>query len=428
MIWAVGWFKNVRQKSRNAASSGAYEELTPIKLLGRLMKAFEPLNEAIHYCANCETGNQMFFCTRHNLISVECSPSTANIFARLRQARRGKVWGHLACLFWPDTPDANSYFCDMTPNLKRDLENLSRLAFRRAEKGHQLVQEFCSLNKRAQNHPDYTSLEEFYPWLLVPLTLWPIDLNGLGHHLLKLVKSGLRLDPKTKLLLAQLGSPPPASTQTVVAQQEHQVQLGNYEPLIKQQHKFDAMEKELGQNPEFNASWHAIKARFDVTRYQNHKKLIRRRMVQERNFRSDWEFRWHRNAHQFQVVFDAFCHRWNLYGMECDKPLLLKLTVNLTPYGTMIVVPSYWSFDAKRDLKWKAIKALHRARCVSRQGPKLDAIKQARREDSKRVKSLWQKSKTLGLKGDARMRWVLEQHGWHPGSDESKVKRLLRLK
>ena len=316
----------------------------------------------------------------------------------------------------------------MTLNLKRDLENLSRLAFRRAEKGHQLVQEFCSLNKRAQKHPDYRSLQEFYPWLLVPLTLWPIDLNGLGHHLLKLVKAGLRFDAKTKLLLAQLGSPPPASTQTVVAQQEHQVQVGNYEPLIKQQHKFDAMEKELGQNPDFNASWNAIKGRFDVTRYQNHKKLIRRRMVQERNFRSDWEFRWHRNAHQFQVVFDAFCHRWNLYGMESDKPLLLKLTVNLTPYGTMIVVPSYWSFDAKRDLKWKAIKALHRARCVSRQGPKLDAIKQARREDSKRVKSLWQKSKTLGLKGDARMRWVLEQRGWHPGSDESKVKRLLRLK
>jgi hypothetical protein len=100
----------------------------------------------------------------------------------------------------------------------------------------------------------------------VPLTLWPIDLNGLGHHLLKLVRLGTRFDAKTKLLLAQLGSPPPASTQTVVAQQEHQVQVGNYEPLIKQQHKFDAMEKELGQNPEFNTSWSAIKARFDVTR------------------------------------------------------------------------------------------------------------------------------------------------------------------
>ena len=101
---------------------------------------------------------------------------------------------------------------------------------------------------------------------------------------------------------------------------------------------------------------------------------------------------------------------------------------NLTPYGTMIVVPSYWSFDAKRDLKWKSIKALHRTRCVSRQGMKLEAIKQARREDSKRVKQLWQKAKSCGLKGDARIRWVMKEMGWAMASDESKVKRLLRLK
>ena len=185
-------------------------------------------------------------------------------------------------------------------------------------------------------------------------------------------KDRITLRRKNKTFACTTWFAPPASTQTVVAQQEHQVQVGNHEPLIKQQHKFDAMEKELAQNPEFNADWNAIKMQFDVVRFQNHKKIIRRRMVQERNFRSDWEFRWHRNAHQFQVIFDAFCHRWNLYGMERDKPLLLKLTSQPDPYGTMIVVPSYWSFDAKRDLKWNAIKALHRARCVSRQGPKLD--------------------------------------------------------
>lgn len=370
----------------------------------------------------------MFFCTRHTLIFIEVLPRL-RAESHIARKRGGAKFGDIRQTCFALTPQVViASLCDMTPNLKRDLEHLSRLAFRRAEKGHQLVRAFCTLNRRAQNHPDYCSLETFYPWLLVPLTLWPIDLNGLGQHILKLVKSGRRFDPMTKLLLTQLGSPPPASTQSVVAQQEHQVQVGNYEPLIKQQHKFDAMEKDLGENSEFNASWNAIKSRFDVTCYQNHKKLIRRRMVQERNFRSDWEFRWHRNAHQFQIVFDAFCHRWNLYGMEGDKPLLLKLTVNLTPYGTMIVVPSYWSFDAKRDLKWNAIKALHRARCVSRQGPKLDAIKQARREDSKRIKMLWQKAKSLGLRGDARMQWVLQQRGWALGSDESKVKRLLRLK
>lgn len=180
----------------------------------------------------------------------------------------GAKFGNIRRTRFALTPQARIVILsNMTPNLKHDLERLSQLAFRRAETGRQLVHEFCSLGKRAQKHPDYRLLEEFYPWLFAPLTLWPIDLNGLGHHLIKLVKTGSRFDAKTKLLLAQLGLPPPASMQTVVAQQEHQVQVGNYEPLIKQQHKFDAMEKELGQNPKFNASWNDIKARFDVTPY-----------------------------------------------------------------------------------------------------------------------------------------------------------------
>ena len=51
-----------------------------------------------------------------------------------------------------------------------------------------------------------------------------------------------------------------------------------------------------------------------------------------------------------QAVFDAFCMRWNLYGMQGDRPLVTKLSVNLTPHGTMIFIPAYWSFDYKRDV------------------------------------------------------------------------------
>src|SRR6185436_14730473 len=113
------------------------------------------------------------------------------------------------------------------------------------------------------------------------------------------------------------------------------------------------------------------------------------------------KFSWKTEAERFQNVFDAFCHRWDLYGMELrkipnskiqipnksqnpnpnsvcslseeweDRPLLLKLTVNVTPYGTIIVVPKYWSFDPKRDLKWGAVTSLHKMREVKRQGPKL---------------------------------------------------------
>lgn len=337
------------------------------------------------------------------------------------------MWGHLAyviCLTPGTTPDS---LRDMNQALRADLDQLSRLAFHRAEKGRHHIRRFHSLSKQKRLHPDYPSLQRFYPWLLVPLSLWPIDVDGLASHLFDLIDSRQRFDDKTKLLLTQLGAPPTSTAQEVVRWHEHQVQTGSYESLIRQQHKFDAMERELADNPDFRDDWNALKEQFDIARYQNKKKIVRRRMVQERNFRTNWGFCWRKRREQFQIVFDAFCHRWNLYGMEGEKPLLLKLTVNLTPYGTMIVVPSYWSLDAKRDLNWKAINDLHRARGVERQGPKLTAIRQARLEDAKRVRRLWQQAGSEGLRGQARMRWLIERLGWHSATDESKIKRLLRL-
>jgi len=35
--------------------------------------------------------------------------------------------------------------------------------------------------------------------------------------------------------------------------------------------------------------------------------------------------------------------------MEGDKPLVLKLSVNITQYSTTISVPRYWSFDPRRE-------------------------------------------------------------------------------
>jgi hypothetical protein len=126
-------------------------------------------------------------------------------------------------------------------------------------------------------------------------------------------------------------------------------------------------------------------------------------------------------------VFDVFCWRWHLYGMRGDEPLLMKLTVNLTPYGTIILIPAYWSFDPKRDLKWRAITALHKARGVRKQGPKLSLSQIALREDAERAWSLWQKAAADGLKGKQRILTVTQQMGWHPKTDESKLRRLLKL-
>ncbi len=47
--------------------------------------------------------------------------------------------------------------------------------------------------------------------------------------------------------------------------------------------------------------------------------------------REDWSFRWKSPGDRFRAVFDVFCQRWNICGMERGKPLLLKFTANLTP-------------------------------------------------------------------------------------------------
>lgn len=315
---------------------------------------------------------------------------------------------------------------NMPFNLKADLETLSRLAFNWSEQARDLVREFCTLSESSKRHPDFHLVDEFYPWLLTPLTVWPIDLDGLGRHLLRQVNAGRRIESASKLLLAQLGPPPPTFTQEAVAIQEHDVKAGNYERFINQQVKFDMIEKELTHNEAFLEAWNAIKLQFDVEEYRNYRGIIRRRMVQERNFRTSLKFSWNRKRERFQEVFDVFCHRWSLWGMVHDNPMLLKLSVNLTPFGTMIVVPNYWSFDAKRDLNWKAINALHRIRGIRRQGAKLSEIKQANRVEAKRAKAFWVEAESIGLRGGKRVEWVMSKLGWHPGTDESRLKRLLR--
>ena len=54
--------------------------------------------------------------------------------------------------------------------------------------------------------------------------------------------------------------------------------------------------------------------------------------------------------------------------MHGDEPLLMKPSVVFTPLGTQIFIPGYLSLDAKRDLDFKRINTLHKARGLPRQG------------------------------------------------------------
>lgn len=284
--------------------------------------------------------------------------------------------GDIACpvmeiLAWKFT-DSLIVFPTMTSRIAQEMERLDGLAFRRTEACGGLVKRFHSLPAVARKQPDFKLLAKVYPWMFVPYSLWPIDVCGVVACLMDLVLAGRRSTKEMQLLVEMLGAVPTQREQDAVAAHEHDVQVGSYEKLISAQHKFDLKEDILSQRKDFKTDWESMKAVFPVKKYRDKKGIIRRRMAQERNFRSpDFKFRWRTKEERFRIAFDAFCNKWVLYGMEGERPLLLKLSVNVTALGTMVLIPRYWSFDHKRDLEWRAITKLHRSRDVHRQGAKL---------------------------------------------------------
>ena len=308
-------------------------------------------------------------------------------------------------------------------SLQCDLKRLGALAYHRLEGSEDLVRSFARF--RQTDHPDFERLRKLYDWLFVPITLWPFNIEGLFRAALERASAGKRLDKSMALVVDLLPPVPSEKTRRTVSEHEHAVQHGTYEPLIRARYKYDQVEQELARDQKFQGQWKAIKAQFYVTKFADHKGIIRRRLVAERSMREDWAFRWRKTADRFHVVFATFCQRWNLYGMQGDRPLLLKLTANLTPFGTMIFIPAYWSFDPKRDLNWRAITALHKARGVAKQGPKLSANQSAARLEAIRAATLSKEADLLKLKGEARTSWMLKKLKRDLRTDERQLRRIL---
>jgi hypothetical protein len=311
---------------------------------------------------------------------------------------------------------------------KNDLQRLTKLAFRRAEKSGDLVKSFHRLPSRICRDPDYALVSRVYAWLFVPYSLWPIDIDGLLRFIMNQLKGNKPFDERIRFVVELLGDVPELKAPAKVIEHELMVQKGHYEPMVKSLHKYEEFAKDLAENPQLQKEWTAIKNAFDLKKLKvaNRRGVIQRRMVQERNFRPNWTFKWRKETERFDIVFDAFCCRWDLYGMENDRPLLLKFTMNMTPYGTMLMVPRYWSLDGHRDLHWDVIAEYHRARGVLRQGPKMSMNRTANRQDAEKARILWGQANAAGVKGARREEWVMNRLGWLPYTDPTKLRRMIR--
>lgn len=304
------------------------------------------------------------------------------------------------------------------------LERVASLAYHRAEWGSETLERLWRVSTKVQRPEDRRRVRNLHQWLQVPLTLWPVHVDALARHVIRNLNRMGRTDATAALALDLLGPVPNDFDLVAIAAHEHLAQQGRYEGLVHNRGKFDEVETALIENREFQREWSWIKGRFRVEEYQDRKGIVRRSMVPERNYRQEWGREWTTARARFQAVFDVFCWWWNLYGMEGDRPLPNKLTVNLTPLGTMIFIPRYWSFDHRRDLDWPRFKRLHRALGARNQGPKLGAIRQAIVERARRTDRHWQEATRKGLKGVEREDYVIQKTGLPAGTEATMLRRL----
>jgi hypothetical protein len=311
----------------------------------------------------------------------------------------------------------------MAAELPNDLEKLGALAFHRLEWAETDIRRYHALRNDG-GEAAVAPLDVLYRWMFVPITLWPINVQHVFAHALAQISDGKALDTEMRLLVDVLPAPTDEKVCEVVARHEHDVQRGQYEELVTTTAKFDAEELSAARNSELTREWTRIKGTWDVDRFRDRKGLIRRSLSAERNLRQPFSVNWRNRAERFQAVFDSFCFRWNLYGMQGDRPLLIKLSVNLTPHGTMVFIPAYWSFDAKRDVRWEAVMKLHRARAPKKQGAVLAEGVEQRRAMAAKLEVLDREAKRLRLRGEKRHAFLCKGLGLVEGTDPKRITRL----
>lgn len=311
----------------------------------------------------------------------------------------------------------------MTKALDFDLKKLKARAFDRAEWAGEALRRYHAVIEKMDNAV-VQPLCGLYQWMFVPTTLWPFNIQDVLEDCLTALEKEKRPNSRHRLLIELLPEPPDDAVCAAVADHELHVQKGTYEILVKTQAKYSQNEIAIRNDPQLRQQWERIKAAFNVQAYCDHKGVIRRTMTAERNLRPSFSVNARRREEVFHAAFDAFCLRWNLYGMQHDEPLPLKLAVNLTPYGTMIHIPAYWSFDPKRDIRWDAIASLHRVRVPGRQGSALAEGLVERMQAAEKLRRLDRDTLRLGLKGEKKHEFLCAGLGWVPGTSPKRISRL----
>lgn len=209
----------------------------------------------------------------------------------------------------------------------------------------------------------------------------------------------------------------------LIQESERWLTEGRFEPFLKSRKKYEEFSTRLRAEPGFRIDWASLKRAFP--RETATKKIIHRTLVPERNWVRDGGARFTTRRQRFQACFDLLCWKYCLWGVGRGRPLLLKPSVVVTPFGTQIFIPAYFSFDAKRDLNLGLITKLHRARGLQRQGEGFSTSRQERLNKQRAARKVDKKARALGFRGDRRYKFIAEELGLIDQGDYRAVRRLL---
>jgi|GEM_PF-2452623 len=212
----------------------------------------------------------------------------------------------------------------------------------------------------------------------------------------------------------------PSTLQTA----EQGVAAGQYEDFLSKagEQKYAEYAERLQRSEIFRRDLELIRVSFPEPMA---KPIVRRSLLMERNCQVGEGAAFDDADATLQGIFDLFCWKWYLWGVAGDEPLLLKPSVNVTAYGTQLFIPGYFSLDPKRDLDFKQINKLHRARgSVKKQGAAFAESREQFEALKKKARAAERTGRQQGLKGEALYEFISKEIG-KPWTDPRQLRRLL---
>jgi hypothetical protein len=206
----------------------------------------------------------------------------------------------------------------------------------------------------------------------------------------------------------------------LIRDSEFNTTFGAVEGLLVNKGKYEEYDKLLKESG-FEREWHLIKKHFPTQ--TKGKDTFHRTLMRERKWQQEDVAKFDTEGSRFQAAFDLLCWKYCLWGVEKGVPVLMRPSVNLTPYGTQIFIPAYMSFDPRRDLDLGYIAQLHSSRGVPRQGAKMSENRIAGRAQAKEFAEAAEDALSENIKGARMIKQVIRVTGKLRGSEESQIRR-----